>query len=615
MLFDATWTPFCTGTQLYDSDANALICVLSSGTWAKVYANRVATATQPVANIYRTICQDIGMVEDEDFDVSGLTDDVEGYVISQRTSAANALRPLSQLFLIDAVERDYRIVFQPRGGDTVADLFEDDLVRTSSSDGVSEPYSEVRQQEIELPARFSVTYQDIGFDYQINTQLAGRVTEPNPTMFSDQQIDLQVAVVMSADTARQRAEVLLYSAWMERHKFKFMLSPRYLWLDTADAVTLTLNSGYTLRGRIGPTDIGVDYSIDTSLLAETDGQYVSAASGGAAAGYQPQVIPSQLPTALFLLDLPLLRDTDDLGTLGIRGYWAAADYGTGGWPGCQMQASQDGTVFTGMGIATTPVAWGHLETALPDAVGVFHLLEDAGVVVNMNVGGERLASVTETQLANGYNAAAVCKADGGVEIIQFLSVASLGSSRYRLTGLARGRRGTDTMACGHTLGETIVFISTVTVTPFALPLSGLNQIGFYRAVTAGTQPASAIIDRFRFTGRDKMPWAPANVRAALSGGNIVLSWNRRTRTNGALHDGNSTVPVGEISEAYSIDIYDAGATSVLRTLTATTESVTYTSGNIATDFGSPPATLHVAVYQISDAVGRGFGRIDALGVA
>ena len=44
------------------------------------------------------------------------------------------------------------------------DLLEDDLVRTSSSDGVAEPYSEVRQQEIELPARFSVTYQDIDFD-------------------------------------------------------------------------------------------------------------------------------------------------------------------------------------------------------------------------------------------------------------------------------------------------------------------------------------------------------------------------------------------------------------------------------------------------------------------
>ena len=118
----------------------------------------------------------------------------------------------------------------------------------------------------------------------------------------------------------------------------------------------------------------------------------------------------------------------------------------------------------------------------------------------------------------------------------------------------------------------------------------------------------------QYAGRDKMAWAPVNVRAVLTSGNIVLNWNRRTRTNGALHDLNATVPVGELSERYSIDVYNAGETAVLRTLTTTSETVTYASGNIATDFGTSPANLNVAVYQISDAVGRGFGRIDTVAV-
>jgi hypothetical protein len=67
------------------------------------------------------------------------------------------------------------------------------------------------------------------------------------------------------------------------------------------------------------------------------------------------------------------------------------------------------------------------------------------------------------------------------------------------------------------------------------------------------------------------------------------------------------VPLGETSESYSIDIYNALGTTVLRTLTSSTTSVTYTAANITTDFGSMPANITFKVYQISAAVGRGFG--------
>ena len=54
---------------------------------------------------------------------------------------------------------------------------------------------------------------------------------------------------------------------------------------------------------------------------------------------------------------------------------------------------------------------------------------------------------------------------------------------------------------------------------------------------------------------------------------------------------------------------------MLRTLSGlTTPAAVYTAADITADFGSTPTTLIVAVYQISAAVGRGFGRIDTLGV-
>lgn len=231
------------------------------------------------------------------------------------------------------------------------------------------------------------------------------------------------------------------------------------------------------------------------------------------------------------------------------------------------------------------------------------------------MGGDTLESVTETQLANGFNAAAVFKDNGEIEIIQFITVTDLGDNRFTLAGLNRGVSGTDTMAAGHAAGERILFLSTLTVNPLIVPLLHLSRQGYFRPVSAGTLANTTIIEPHRFKGRDKMPLAPVHVTATLAGSDISLTWERRTRVNGGLMDGTGTVPVGEASEAYEVDIIAVDGSTVLRTLGATTTALAYAAADIATDFGAVPGDLHVAVYQISAEVGRGFGRIDQLEVA
>jgi hypothetical protein len=64
--------------------------------------------------------------------------------------------------------------------------------------------------------------------------------------------------------------------------------------------------------------------------------------------------------------------------------------------------------------------------------------------------------------------------------------------------------------------------------------------------------------------------------------------------------------LSEASEAYELDVYDGD--DVVRTLTATTETTTYTAAQQTTDFGAPIAAndLDGRLYQMSAAVGRGF---------
>ena len=131
---------------------------------------------------------------------------------------------------------------------------------------------------------------------------------------------------------------MLYAAWLERHSFQFLLPPEFAYLDPADPVQLTLANGYTVRGRLGAVELGANYASSTTLLAESDGQYVSTAAGAVSAGILPQAIATSAPSQLFLLDVPLLRPTDDIGLQGMRVYWAASPYvATGAWHGAQLQ--------------------------------------------------------------------------------------------------------------------------------------------------------------------------------------------------------------------------------------------------------------------------------------
>jgi hypothetical protein len=110
---------------------------------------------------------------------------------------------------------------------------------------------------------------------------------------------------------------------------------------------------------------------------------------------------------------------------------------------------------------------------------------------------------------------------------------------------------------------------------------------------------------FTVSGTPEKPYAPTDLAAEIDGSDIDISWNRRSRKRPVYVGGIWTVPLGEASEAYRVDIL-SGSLVVLRTLSITTNSVTYTDAQITADFGSMPPVLRFRVYQVSARVGRGF---------
>ncbi len=605
--------------QAYEQTSNQIIYADSTARLWKILIGRADYSTATVAEMCAKI-MDEAAIPSADYDVTDIASiGITGYVMSQRTSAREAMRPLLDLFAIDVVERDDVLVFQQRGGASVATITEDEMLRGdgASSDNSGLPWSETRRSERELPFRVTLTYTDPNQDFQTNTQAATRVRNPTATTRSDQQEDVAIALVMDADTAAQRAEIMLYERWVSRRSLAFNLPPKFAYLDPADPVTVQLNNGLSLRMRLGSLTLGSNYALQVAAIAEDEGQWTSEAAGETSSGIQTREVFRNEPSRVLILNTPLLRDIDNLSNIGLRLYWGVAPYrDTTSWHGAQLQLSDDGAAWSAIDVAVNGVPYGYLEAALPDGNDTYSTQFDQEITVQMIYGGDSLETVTLLQMANGYNAAAVIKANGEVEVIQFLTVTHISGDRYTLTSLNRGCRGTDTMANDHAPGEMIVFINTDTIFPTQLPTTAAEKTIFARAVSSGQLPMQAISSPFLIEPRDQMPYAPVQVTATLSGSDIDISWVRRSRLDGGLKDGTGDVPNYEGQEVYEVDVYDDTGTTVLRTLTVTdATTVTYTHANIVSDFGSPiPTQLYLRVVQLSYTWGRGFSRLDLVEV-
>lgn len=189
----------------------------------------------PLWQIVRDICLACGLEEDE-IDVTELTDCVRGYTLDNQMPGRDAIMPLQRYGFFDARERDLILEFLKRGHDSVATIPEADM---AARPGIEAPLPAVmdimRAQETELPWRVHVKFKDQGANYQTGHAYSQRLTTE-----SKNEVLLDVPVVMTADKAKQIADVLDANFWLERAPREIKLSRKYLRLDAADPVTLEI---------------------------------------------------------------------------------------------------------------------------------------------------------------------------------------------------------------------------------------------------------------------------------------------------------------------------------------------------------------------------------------
>lgn len=595
-LLAITMTTVNVGTKSplgFSDDGRLILQSLSGGTYYLHEVEplpRVTVTGGPLDDFVTELAGRVGLSA-ADLDVTDLAaDELDGYSVAGM-SARSALDPLTTFFRFDMIESDYKIKCRKRGDGPVAVIPEADLAAHFYGQDAPAPVSSVRRLETELPREVRVNYIDPSADYEVGSQYARRLIGDSADVQA-----VELPIVMTVDEAAQAAEYLLDVAWAARTTVELAVSTKYAYLEPGDSVEVTSGSvDYTVR----ITEIVEDRGLLKLRAVTEDLEVLDTVSAGGAGPAGQTEIAIGGPTVLRVLDIPLLRDEDDG-----PGFYAAACGYYSGWPGAELWLSRDGgatfertvTNFLEAGVI------GSALTALPNFAGGNTFDESSTVQIQI-ISGE-LSSSTEALVLLGANACYL-----GGEILQFKNATLVSPGKYTLSGLLRGRRGTESAMLTHAVGDQFVLLNTETIRRVALATADIGQSLIYRAVTIGRNLAEAadIPVTPAAVGLEPLSSVQAGVgRTAAASYDIIIKWVPRGRLSAEWRD-YVDVPTGESSESYEVVIYTNNTYStVKRTLTASTPTVTYTSAQQVTDFGSNQATIYYEVFKLSATTGRGF---------
>ncbi|WP_068310442.1 baseplate multidomain protein megatron [Polycladidibacter hongkongensis] len=535
----------------------------------------------------RLLMERAGLREGIDFITGGADGVADGFLISSIASARSVLETLGAAFFFDAVETGGRVAFCPRRSRyPLAEIAAEQLVDQGKG---KERVAITRAQETELPAVVRVTAYDSAKDFNLVTAeaLEGAVS-------TQRVVTTDLPVVTSFDRLQSMAESLLQEAWASRERLSFVLPPTDLQIEPGDYLKLSL-SGRTFAVRVLSVKDGEARMIEA---VSYDGPVYEATKGAARAFVSQGQALQAAPVAVFI-DGPLLRDQDTAWQGYLSGY--------------QLPFAP------GMAFLSSPVTSGYELRAALDRQGILGELRaplpagplyrwDSCNRVELKLYSGALASLPEDLVFAGGNALLIEGAGGEWELLQFATAELTGPRTYTLSKLLRGQRGSEP-GMGAPAGARVVVLEGG-ITQNGLSRAELGLPLNWRAGKAGAAAGSDDYTGYRktFSGKGERPLAPVHLSAQrLAGGTLVLRWIRRTRTGGDSWE-VAEVPLGEASEAYSIEIHQGGV--LKRSFSVSGEaaakgSVAYTLAQQTEDFGGPAPAFAFKVAQLSQSYGTG----------
>lgn len=588
----ASWS-VSTGVDVYEPVTNALVGLDNAGGLNWLYLDRIDGAVTTLGDICEDVCERAGVYSGS-VDFSAFTQEIRGYSWTQGPGR-DILEPLIDAYDCDVRPHDFSIQGVNRGATPSVTHNVSNFVRDGDN-----RYTVTIAQDTDLPRSVAFSFADTDADQQTNIALVAR---PLDAIDGARELAINMTtLVLDTDEAKPLAERWFRRRWFGREAYSLGLTMQALALEPGDVRILELDD-ITRKARLKAMTIESGGVIKTEWERDDPSiNTLSSSSGADMDGRDPSVILISSLTKSAILDMPLAIDAHNSTNPFV--YFAAGKYPGTMWAGADYYVSDTGLYDDyepgWAAIASTDsMDWGYATEALGDALP---WVIDYGNTLNVSMKSGTLTSSTESAvLEDGTLNLAVV----GNEYIQFITATLEGDGTYTLSGLLRGRRGTEAEISEHNAGDRfIVFDSKV----FRHEM-GADEIGdtdYYRAVSQGRELDSATTEAVEYTAAPLRPLSPVHGFYVLDTGtgDYYIHATRRTRIGGASVDGQD-VPLGETSESYSFDVLDGA--DVIRTITGTSLPLLYDFASQTADWsGAWPAPLG-DLYQVSPALSlRGY---------
>ncbi|MEN2786493.1 phage tail protein [Sphingomonas qilianensis] len=252
-------------------------------------------------------------------------------------------------------------------------------------------------------------------------------------------------------------------------------------------------------------------------------------------------------TILHAFEIPPLDDT----VLSAPRLIVAAAGTAPGWRQAALLYSLDDgarwlTAGATAGVATVGVLAGRPGAASANVIDLINQIE-----INLAHAGMALNGADDVALDAGANIALL-----GEELIQFGDATQISQSRWRLSRLLRGRRGTEAAIGLQQAGDRFILIEADAALAIELPLTSIGTTVRFLASGIG-DAAGPIGATAAVRGGSVLPLAPVHLWVdAQASGDLLIRWVRRSRAGWRWIDGAET-PLAEENEAYRVTLRTA----------------------------------------------------------
>ncbi|WP_043387017.1 phage tail protein [Comamonas aquatica] len=534
-----------------------------------------------------------------DFDTSllaPLKKPVRALALSQVASTRSALEVLQKCWHFECSATE-RIAVRLRATTPVVRIPFVDIGFSSNTGGLDDPLVIKMGNDLEMPAQIALTYPNMAGDYNADSQFSDRLISGQQSTQT-----MQVPVGMLPAEAKGVADALLMDAVAGLQSTTLSVPLKYAFVEPGDVVEAVARDGRIYRLRVQTRkDQGIWLELECRL--DDVGALDSAAITDE--GYITVQDPASMPdTILHALDAPLLRDADDQPGFYLAAAPDSINVATDQWKGANVASSWDDVDYASLLSILEAATVGESLTVLPAWNGG-PVFDEASVLRVEMLGQLSSTSRAAMLLDETVNALLV-----GDEVVRFRNAELVeadedrGRYTYQLTGFIRGFRGTEWAMGGHAAGERCVLLNR-SVRRVNTQLNELQVQRWLKATTVGKYITDMQPQAFTSTGRALKPFAPVGLRALTEEGvGVHLSWQRRTRLSYRYGGVSPSVPLGEATERYRVQVFAGDL--LLRTEIVTQPQWAYTIEMSADDGLSSADAVRFEVCQLSDSVGPGY---------